>query len=78
MDYSLPGSCIHGVSQTRILEWGAISYPGNLPNPGIEPKSLVSPTLAGGFFTARATWEAGITAMYVKHLEQCKAHIWYS
>ena len=25
--------------------------PGDLPNPGIEPASLVSPTLAGGFFT---------------------------
>ena len=27
------------------------SYSGNLPNSGIEPASLVSPTLAGGFFT---------------------------
>ena len=25
--------------------------PGDLPNTGIEPESLVSPTLAGGFFT---------------------------
>ena len=25
--------------------------PGNLPNPGIEPMSPVSPELAGGFFT---------------------------
>ena len=24
---------------------------GNLPNPGIEPESLASPALAGGFFT---------------------------
>ena len=24
--------------------------PGNLPNPGIEPSSFVSPALAGGFF----------------------------
>ena len=31
--------------------------PGDLPNPGIEPASHVS-TLAGGFFTTRATWEA--------------------
>ena len=30
--------------------------PGNLPNPGIEPISLMSPALAGGFFTTRATW----------------------
>ena len=26
--------------------------PGNLPNPGIEPTSLMSPALAGGFFTS--------------------------
>ena len=32
--------------------------PVDLPNPGIEPTSLMSPTLAGGFFTASATWEA--------------------
>ena len=32
--------------------------PGYLPGPGIEPMSLVSPALAGGFFTPRATWEA--------------------
>ena len=25
MDYSLPGSSDHGISQTRILEWVAIS-----------------------------------------------------
>ena len=32
--------------------------PGDLPNPGIEPASLMSPELAGGFFTSSATWEA--------------------
>ena len=32
--------------------------PGDLPHPGIEPTSLRSPALAGGFFTTSATWEA--------------------
>ena len=32
--------------------------PGDLPNPGIKPVSLVSPALAGRFFTISATWEA--------------------
>ena len=31
---------------------------GNLPELGIEPGSLGSPALAGGFFTTSATWEA--------------------
>ena len=26
MDYSLPGSSIHGIFQTRVLEWGAIAF----------------------------------------------------
>ena len=26
MDYSSPGSSVHGIFQTRILEWVAISY----------------------------------------------------
>ena len=33
--------------------WSGLSFPppGDLPNPGIKPVSLMSPTLAGGFFT---------------------------
>ena len=30
---------------------------GYLPDPGIEPVSLMSPALMGGFFTSSATWE---------------------
>ena len=32
--------------------------PGDLPNSGIKPRSLIAPALAGGFFTTRTTWEA--------------------
>ena len=32
--------------------------PGDLPEPGIEPTSLILPKLADGFFTTSATWEA--------------------
>ena len=37
--------------------------PGHLPGPGIKPTSLMSPALAGGFFTTRTTWEAQIHTM---------------
>ena len=30
--------------------------PGDLPNPGTEPTPLMSPALAGGFFTTSVTW----------------------
>ena len=33
MDYSLPGSSIHGLSQARILEWIAISSSGGYSPP---------------------------------------------
>ena len=36
--------------------------PRDLPHQGIEPVSLVSPALAGRFFTTRATWEAHKTS----------------
>ena len=32
--------------------------PGILPDPGIEPASLMSPALAGMFFTTSTVWEA--------------------
>ena len=37
--------------------WSGLLFPppGDLPNPGIEPSSLVSPALAGRFFTNGAT-----------------------
>ena len=30
----------------------------DLPGPGVESASLMSPALAGGFFTTSASWEA--------------------
>ena len=34
--------------------------PGDLPDPGIKPASLMSPTLAGGLFTTSATCESTV------------------
>ena len=48
MNYSLPGSSVHGISQGRILEWVAFPSPGHLPKPEIKP---TSPALTDGFFT---------------------------
>ena len=58
LDQSPPGSSVHGILQPRILAWVVMPYSRGLPNPGIEPASLTSPALAGGFFTTSATWEA--------------------
>ena len=34
--------------------------PGDLPDPGIKPTSLMSPALVSRFFTTSATWKAHI------------------
>ena len=40
--------------------WSGLPFPspGDLPDPGIKPVSLMSPALASGLFTTRATLEA--------------------
>ena len=45
---------------SRQEHWSGFPFPspGDLPNPGIEPTSLTSPALAGGFFTTSANWDA--------------------
>ena len=30
---------VHGILQARILEWVPFPSPGDLPNPGIKPRS---------------------------------------
>ena len=39
MDCSPPGSSVHGILQAGIVEWVAIPSPGDLPSPGIKPRS---------------------------------------
>ena len=33
MDYSLPGSSVHGIFQARVLEWGAIAFSAHTHDP---------------------------------------------
>ena len=39
MDCSLSGSSVHRIFQARVLEWIAISFSMDLPDPKIEPGS---------------------------------------
>ena len=45
---------------SRQEYWSGLPFPTlvDLPNPGIEPMSLMSPVLAVRFFTTSTTWEA--------------------
>jgi len=51
---------------SRQKQWSGLpcSPPGDLPDPGIEPTSLMSPALAGRFFTTSATWKA-LVSLYI-------------
>ena len=48
------------IGVSRQESWSGLPHPplGNLPNPGIEPMSLSSPSSAGGFFSTNVTREA--------------------
>ena len=52
---------------SRQEHWSRLPcpLPVHLPNPAIEPMSLMSPELAGKFFTTSATWEAHINYIYI-------------
>ena len=45
---------------SRQEYWSGLPFPspGDLPDPEIEPMSVLFPTLAGGFFTIGTTYEA--------------------
>ena len=61
MDYT-----VHEILQAGILEWVAFSSPGNLPNPGIEPRS---PTL-------QADSLPSLDYSFILSTPLCQALIW--
>ena len=65
VDRSPPGSSVHEILQARIVEWVAIPFSRDLPNPGIEPKS---PVLAGGFFTIEPLGKSHNQCVYHQRL----------
>ena len=64
IDCSMPGfpvfQCLLEFAQTQVAFWSRFPCPppGDLPDAGIEPMSLMSSALVGRFFTTGATWEA--------------------
>ena len=72
---------LYGSQPTRLLcpwdspgtgesgHWSGLPCPplGDLPDPGIEPVSLTSPALAGGFFTRSVCGKPAYTHYYMKN-----------
>ena len=61
MDYSLPGSSIHGILQARVLEWGAIAFSDDLS------------TLPKYVFRLKGSW---ILASYAVDQESSTPGLW--
>ena len=49
--------------------WSGLPFPspGDLPDPGIGPASLASPSLAGRFFTTKPPGEETLTSIILDH-----------
>ena len=68
MDCSPPDFFVHGIFQQEY--WNGLPFPstGDLPDPRIEPMSLVSPALAGDFFDTAACGNLKIKKNTVKKI----------
>ena len=57
--WTVAHQALRSMGFSRQESWSGLLClpPQDLPNPGTEPVSLTSPTLAGGFFTTSTTWE---------------------
>ena len=74
MDYSLPGSSVHGILQARVLEWAAISFPRGSSRS--RDRTQVS-CIAGRFFTtwaSREAWKWDQTLIWSPDF--CSCHQW--
>ena len=63
---TLWGQTLLSMEFSRQGYWSGLPFPtpGDLPDPEIEPTSLVPPALTGIFFTSSATWEAPSTNIH--------------
>ena len=53
-------TAVRQAPQSVEFSWNGLPFPppGDIPDPWIEPTSLMSPALAGGFFTTSITRKA--------------------
>ena len=70
-DCSLPSPCPWGFSRQEYWSGLPRPPPGDLPDPGTQPVSFMSPALAGGLFTTSAIWEAHYLCAAAKSLQSC-------
>ena len=75
LDCSLPGPSIHGISQARILEWVAISYPKGSSQPRDQTSIACISCIGRRILYHCATWKASIiTSASVFNISFIKVH----
>ena len=73
MDYSLPGSSVHGISLARILEWVASSF--SRGSSRLRGQTHVS-CIAGVFFTTEPPGKPARGDMCCRRLQQSRQYSW--
>ena len=76
MDCSPPGSSVHGILQTRILEW--VAMPSSKGSSQPRDQTQVSASLAARFFTTSATWETHESESHSVMSDSLRPHGLYS
>ena len=74
IDYSLPSSSVHGIFKARILEWVAIFFPWDLPNPDGTLVSCIS-CIGRQILYHWAIWEARVEYKSLSLLKN-KKKVW--
>ena len=67
MDCSPPGSAVHGISQTRMLDWIAISSSRVSSQPRDRTTEHTFPALAGRLFTTEPSGKPKIRKLEVTY-----------
>ena len=68
MDYNLPGSSVHGILQAKCWSGLPFPFPGDLPDPEVEPGS---PVLQADSLPTELQGEPHITSLVPILFEVC-------
>lgn len=71
-DSNPPGSSVHGTLQASTLQWVAISFPGDLPNPGGSCVSVPPALEVGSLPLSRQAPCSDHTSLHSQ--QQCRSH----
>ena len=79
----MPAGLLYTYDFSQQKPWSGLPFPppGDLPDPRIKSKTLVSPVLAGGFFTASTTWEPHFSNFWlsydwINYFKKLMSYIW--